>query len=126
MIDKRTQRATPRVLYERRLLERQQAVGLDCVALVPGPNLRYLSGLTLFMSERPIVALYPIDGCPALVLPELERGRAAEMTAGEVELFPYGDEEGYRPAFMRMAAALALEGKRVAIEYLPSARWLNV
>ena len=78
-------RATPRSLYRRRLYARQQAAGLDCVALVPGPNLRYVSGLPLFMSERPIVALYLLDERPALLLPELERSRAAEMTAGAVD-----------------------------------------
>jgi Xaa-Pro dipeptidase len=118
MISMRLEQATPQRLYERRLFERQQAAGLDCVALVPGPNLLYLSGLTLFMSERPIVSVYPIDGRPALVLPELERGRAAGMTAGDVDLFSYGDEEGHHLAFARMAEALALEGKRIAIEYL--------
>jgi Xaa-Pro dipeptidase len=105
-------------LYRRRLYPRQQAAGLDCVALVPGPNLRYLSGLPLFMSERPIVALYPLDGRPALVLPELERGRAAALTAGAVELYSYGDEEGHSPAFARAAEALSLDGKRVAVEHL--------
>ena len=105
-------------LYRRRLYSRQQAAGLDCVALVPGPNMRYLSGLPLFMSERPIVALYPLGRRPALLLPELERGRAAEVTAGAVDLFSYSDEEGHGPAFARVAEALALDGKRVAVEYL--------
>jgi Xaa-Pro dipeptidase len=88
------------------------------VALVPGPNLRYLSGLPFFTSERPVVVLYPLDGRPALLLPELERGRAAEVTAGAFDLFPYSDEEGHGPAFGRVAEALALDGKRVAVEYL--------
>lgn len=104
--------------YSRRLYARQQAAGLDCVALVPGPNLRYVSGLSLFMSERPIVALYSLDRRPALLLPELERGRAAEMTAGTVDLFSYSDEDGHDPAFVRVAETLALDGKRVAVEYL--------
>lgn len=105
-------------LYKRRLYARQQLAGLDCVALVPGPNLRYLSGLPLFMSERPIVALYPLEGRPALLLPELERGRVADVTAGAVDLFSYGDQEGYASAFARVTEALALDGKRVAVEYM--------
>ena len=123
MFDDRAQRAgperaAPQQPYRRRLYARQQAAGLDCVALVPGPNLRYVSGLPLFMSERPIVALYSLDKRPALLLPELERGRAAERTAGAVDLFPYSDEEGHDPAFARVADALALDGKRVAVEHL--------
>ena len=48
-----------------RLAGRQQAAGIDCVACMPGPNMVYLSGLTLFMSERPIVAFFPWKGRPA-------------------------------------------------------------
>ncbi len=103
---------------QRRLLARQRDAGLDCVALVPGPNLRYVSGLTLFMSERPIVAFYPVDGRPVLLLPELERSRAAERVAGSMDLISYSDEQGYEPAFARAAETLALNGKDVAVEYL--------
>ncbi|HUV88768.1 MAG TPA: aminopeptidase P family N-terminal domain-containing protein, partial [Anaerolineae bacterium] len=48
-----------------RLTERASAHGLDVVALVPGPNLFYLTGLSFHLSERPIVALFPVDGQPA-------------------------------------------------------------
>ena len=107
-----------RVERLQRLAERQRASGLDCVAIVPGPNLYYLSGLTLFVSERPIVAFYPTAGRPAVLLPELERGRAVEMAGKGVDFYPYSDEAGYAPAFARVAEDLGLEGKRVAVEDL--------
>ena len=109
-----------RVHVERlqRMVERQRASGLDCVTLVPGPNLRYLSGLTLFMSERPIVAFFPARGRPAVLLPELERGRAVEMAGEGIDFYPYSDEAGYGPAFTRAAVGLDLNGKRVAVEVL--------
>ncbi len=101
-----------------RLAERQLSSGLDCVALVPGPNLRYLSGLTLFMSERPIVAFFPLGGRPAVVLPLLEKGRAAAMAGENIELYPYSDDEGPASAFAQAAQALGLDGKRCAVEHL--------
>lgn len=102
-----------------RLIEGQRAAGIDCVALVPGPNLRYVSGLTLFTSERPIVAFFPLRGRPAILLPAFEQGQVARAVAlrpGQADPIPYTDEEGYQGAFRRAAELLALEG-RIAVEY---------
>jgi Xaa-Pro dipeptidase len=74
--------------------------------------------MALFMSERPIVAFLPAGGRPAVLLPELERGRAAGMAGEGVDFYPYSDEAGYGPAFVRAAEGLGLEGKRVAVEDL--------
>ena len=87
--------------------------GLDALALVPGPNLVYATGLSFFMSERPVVALVPIDGPPCVVLPELEAGKASE--AG-FEAFAYNDEDGYTLAFHEACAALELADARVGVE----------
>jgi Xaa-Pro dipeptidase len=70
------------------------------------------------MSERPIVAFFPARGRPAVLLPELERGRAADMAGEGVDFYPYSDEAGSGPAFARTAVGLGLEGKRVAVEDL--------
>jgi Xaa-Pro dipeptidase len=75
-------------------------------------------GLTLFMSERPIVAFLSLTGMPALVLPLLEVGRAQGMVGDRFTFYPYSDEEGYAAAFARAAEALALDGKRCAVEHL--------
>jgi Xaa-Pro dipeptidase len=89
--------------------------GLDAVALVPGPNLAYTTGLSFFISERPVVALVPIDGPPCVVLPELEAEKATE--AG-FSAFPYNDEDGYLLAFHEACAALELADARVGVEAL--------
>ena len=70
----------------------QQAVvhGLDAVALMPGPNLFYLTGLSFLLSERPVVALFPVDGNPAIVLPGLEAAKVEQAAIG-LEPFPYTD-----------------------------------
>ena len=80
--------------------------------------MRYLSGLTLSMSERPVVAFFLSDRRPAVLLPMLERGRAEDVVADGVDLFSYSDEDGYQGALQRAIDALALDGKRCAVEYL--------
>jgi len=100
-----------------RLTERASAHGLDVVALVPGPNLFYLTGLSFHLSERPIVALFPVDGQPAIVLPALEAAKV-EQAAVELDVFPYTDEEGYTPAFQSACAALELAECMVGVEAL--------
>ncbi|MGC9522521.1 MAG: M24 family metallopeptidase [Anaerolineae bacterium] len=97
------------------VLDKAAAEGLDALALVPGPNLRYLTGMGFFLSERPIVALLPVDRRPAVVLPELEAGKAK---AAGFRAFPYGDEEGYSLAFHEACAALELADARLGVESL--------
>lgn len=94
-------------------LELAEAEGLDVLALVPGPNMFYLTGLSFFLSERPVVALLPVDGAGVIVLPELEAGKAAEQG---LRAFPYTDEEGYTLAFHEACAFLELADARVGIE----------
>jgi Xaa-Pro dipeptidase len=92
-----------------------EAEGLDALALVPGPNLAYLTGLSFFLSERPVVALLPLGGAGAIVLPELEAGKAAEIG---LQAFAYNDEEGYALAFHEACAYLELSDARVGVEAL--------
>jgi Xaa-Pro aminopeptidase len=80
--------------------------------------MRYLSGLSLFTSERPILAFYPLKGSPAMLLPGLEAGRVRDVVGTAIELYPYTDEQGYQPALERAVRVLALEGQRCAVEYL--------
>ncbi|MGC9349803.1 MAG: M24 family metallopeptidase [Anaerolineae bacterium] len=98
-----------------KVLSVAEAMGLDALALVPGPNLFYTSHLSFFLSERPIVALLPVDAAPAVVLPELEAGKAASEG---YETFTYTDEEGYTLAFHEACASLELAEARVGVEAL--------
>lgn len=90
-----------------------EAKGLDALALVPGPNLAYVTGLSFFLSERPIIALLAPDDTPCVVLPELEAGKAH---AAGFRAFPYNDEDGYAMAFHEACAALELADARVGVE----------
>jgi len=89
--------------------------GLDALALMPGPNLFYATGLSFFISERPVVALCPVDAPPAFVLPEFEASKAASTG---FEVFTYTDEEGYALAFHQACATLELADARVGVEAL--------
>jgi Xaa-Pro aminopeptidase len=48
--------------------------GFDGVILVPGPNLRYYTGVNSLLLERPFIFFAPNDGQPHLVAPTLESG----------------------------------------------------
>jgi len=100
-------------------LRQQQAThDLDYVALMPGANLRYLTGLNLHLYERPIVFFFHREGCPTSILPTLEAPRIEANLPFEAELFVYSDEEGHQPAFERACRALNLAGKRLGVEFL--------
>ena len=100
-----------------RLREEAGLKGLDCVALVPGPNLFYLTSLSFHLSERPVVAFFPVDRPPAIVLPVLEASKLAGAGV-ELEAFPYSDEEGPAMSFHQACVALELADARLGVESL--------
>jgi Xaa-Pro dipeptidase len=100
-----------------RLQAAMEEESADLIALIPGPNLSYLSGLSFHLMERPVVALIPRVGLPALVLPDLE---AAKLTASRIPFipFPYGEDETSRSgAFLAMAKRMNVGALKVAVEY---------
>jgi len=107
-----------------RLIEQARARGLDALALVPGPNLFYLTGLSFHLSERPVVALFSVNRPAVIVLPALEAVKVEQATV-ELKAFPYTDEEGYTSAFQRAGAMLGLTECALGVEAL-RARFLEV
>jgi Xaa-Pro dipeptidase len=100
-------------------LQRLQAdQGIACVALVPGANLYYFTGLAMHLSERPTVVFIPADGPIALVLPVLEAPAARQRLPEDARLFTYSDEEGHEHIVHQIAEALAIDGKPIGVEYL--------
>ena len=67
------------------------ALGVQALALNPGPSLVYLTGLHFHLSERPVVALVAPGQPLTLVLPELELGKASGLPY-DVRPFPYGED----------------------------------
>lgn len=86
---------------------------LDAIAIVPGPNMAYVTNLPFHLSERPVVLLVPASGKPRLILPELERAKAEDS---KFSLFTYDDVAGPTQAFSRALGSMRLTGKRLGIE----------
>jgi Xaa-Pro dipeptidase len=98
-----------------RLRAEAREAGLDAIAVVPGPNMIYLSGLAFHLSERPVVAFFPAEGPPALVVPRLEATKAAGAPY-ECALFTYDDAGGPESAFSDALAELDLAGRWLGVE----------
>ncbi|HOA24280.1 MAG: Xaa-Pro peptidase family protein [Aggregatilineales bacterium] len=102
-----------------RLQAELQARGVQAAALMPGPNLRYLTGLDFHLMERPTVGFFPAEGAPVFAVPGLEQAKfdAGSPLDYEVEVFTYSDEEGPAEAFRRAMDALP-ELHELAVEHL--------
>ncbi len=92
--------------------------GLDGIALVPGPNMLYLSGIHVHLSERPIVLFIPADEEPTIIIPTLEAEKARKAGIQEDHIFAWTDEEGYTSAFQRACAYLELSDVLLGVEAL--------
>lgn len=101
-----------------RLTEQIAAHGLDGLALVPGPNLLYVSGIHAHLSERPIVLILPADDDPAIIIPSLEAMKAREAGIPEDRIFDWNDAEGYHGAFQQACAHLELADYLLGVEAL--------
>ncbi len=109
--------------YQERLVRLHQLArtgGYDAIALVPGPELAYLTGLFFHLStDRPMVVVFPTDGrAPAAIVPKLEESRLVSDAAYPIQTFSYGDAEGYMPAFERAIHSLKLNNLRIGVEGL--------
>ena len=94
-----------------------RAESIDVLALIPGPNHRYLTGAEHYVLERPIVTFYPLDQKPVAVIPELEIPLFKRHPA-PAELISYTDAEGYEGAFRSAMERIGLRGKIIGVEGL--------
>ena len=101
-----------------RLSEQIVAHGLDGVALMPGPNLFYVSGMHVHLSERPILLFIPADDEPAILIPTLEAMKAEAAGIPTERIFAWDDTEGYAGAFQRACAHLELTDYLLGVEAL--------
>lgn len=92
--------------------------GLDGIALVPGPNMVYVSGIHSHLSERPIVLFLPADDDPAIIIPMLEAMKAKDAGIPPQRIFAWTDEEGYTGAFQQACAFLELSDYLLGVESL--------
>ncbi|MBN1679146.1 MAG: aminopeptidase P family protein [Anaerolineae bacterium] len=99
-------------LYE--LIDR---AGLDAVALVPGSNLQFVTGLDFHLMERPLIAFLGPHIEPVAVAPALEQDRLVQCDI-PFRVFPWTDTEGYQGAFALAANALKPVIRRLGVEEL--------
>lgn len=90
--------------------------GLCALAIVPGPNFRYLTGLEFHLMERPTLLFLTAEGRVLAIMPELERSKWREAFP-EARTFFWQDSEGFAEAFRKLSEALAgpvgVEGMRM-------------
>ncbi|MDX1663153.1 MAG: Xaa-Pro peptidase family protein [Candidatus Promineifilaceae bacterium] len=101
-----------------KLIQGARARGLDGVALVPGANMAYISGIHAHLSERPMVLFIPVNDEPAIVIPVLEASKAQEAGVPLDRIFAWSDEEGYTHAFDEVCAQLNLSEYLLGVEAL--------
>jgi Xaa-Pro dipeptidase len=94
------------------------AHGFDGIALVPGPNMVYMSGIQAHISERPVVLFIPADDEPAIIIPTLEASKAQAAGILDDRIFNWSDEEGYTGAFQRACAQLEISDYLLGVEAL--------
>jgi Xaa-Pro dipeptidase len=80
------------------------------VILAPGPNLRYYTGVSSFLLERPFLFMVPAEGDPHLVAPTLESGPYTR-TPVKITLHSWSDTEGSSGALQEIASQLQLNGR---------------
>jgi Xaa-Pro dipeptidase len=90
--------------------------GYDAVAVVPGPNFRYLTGIDFHLLERPLVLFVPKDGDPVILIPYLELPKWDEAGI-HANVFAWKDAEGYEQAFQSAIRALGM-GAKIGVEGL--------
>src|SRR5258708_36670689 len=90
---------------------------LTAVALVPGPNMVYFTGLHFHLSERPTVLLVSADPAqiPAIILPALEADNP-DAAPVKMQKFTYTDEAGPAVAVQQATQALKLRSAVLVLE----------
>ncbi|MGI6663305.1 MAG: M24 family metallopeptidase [Bacillota bacterium] len=107
--------------WERLLAEIQEA-GLSGIALMPGPNLFYMTGLRMGLSERPTLCVITEDAKVTFLMPKLEARKgdavsshlAREGVEAQFDVVAFSDEEGPKEAFSKVFAGM---GTRWGFEY---------
>ena len=82
---------------------------LDGVVIVPGPNLRYFTGVDSLLLERPFILLVPMEGGAHLVAPALEAGPYRECPM-PMTIHSWTDSQGSSGAIEEASREAGLTG----------------
>lgn len=105
-----------------KLQEAVKASKASGIVLMPGPNMFYMSGLSMGLSERPTVLVVFGDGKASFIMPKLERQKGETVSQAlkakgvdlDFSVYSYTDEEGPGIAFSQ---ALEQSSGTWALEY---------
>ena len=91
------------------------SLGVDAVALVPGPNFARAVIHPFMSHERPFMLVIPAKGEPAALVPNLEL-RSWDLVGFDGAVFDWRDQDGYDAAFSAVLkhlqiGSLAVEGQ---------------
>ena len=89
--------------------------GVDAIAIVPGANMLYYTGVHFHLSERPIVAIFDQSGA-AFIVPELEVPKLAARPDLEARVFTWTDTEGFEGAFKQAVRELRLDEATLGVD----------
>jgi Xaa-Pro dipeptidase len=89
---------------------------LQALVLVPGANMRYLTGIDFTTKLRLTAAIIPVTAEPILVLPALEQLRAKAQIQHGIPILTWDDGDGPDAVLAQAAQHTGLAGTRVAIE----------
>jgi Xaa-Pro dipeptidase len=88
---------------------------LHAVVIMPGPNMRYVTGLQFHLSERPVLAVIPPAEVPAILVPGLEENKARSAPS-EWRLYTYEDGVGPSASAAALVSDLSLDRAALGVE----------
>ena len=97
--------------------QKLQKNGIDCLALIPGPNLRWLTGMDFHLMERALIIFIPAEQEPVVVLPVLEKIKWDDQAPFPARTFAWEDAKGPQEA-VRQAATVLPSLTTLAVEDL--------
>ena len=112
-----------------KLTRSMEAAKASGIALMPGPNMFYLTGLLMGLSERPTLLVIGEEDRACLIMPELEKQKGwvvadrlrSQGIGAEFGVYSYTDEEGPHKAFQKalrgQTGSWALEHPLRMLEY---------
>ncbi|MFP7571799.1 M24 family metallopeptidase [Marivita sp. S2033] len=87
-------------------------LGVDAVALVPGPNFTRVVQHSFMSHERPFVLVIPANGPAAALVPNLELG-SWDLVGFDGAVFDWRDQDGYDAAFTDLTRHLSINSLAV-------------
>ncbi|QPC84722.1 aminopeptidase P family protein [Phototrophicus methaneseepsis] len=101
--------------YQARMQALIASVDADVVALVPGANMVYFTGLHFHLSERPTIAFLSKDGL-SLIVPELEQAKITQRPDLDARMFTWTDDTGHEGSFQEAVTTLGLTSKVLGVD----------